>query len=112
MSHVLEIFQAINSYWDRLNGLSNDDPTAAAEFRYYLGQILTYFEVVSYLVNRGVISKTASDISSSHTFEIWERINASESYKRIINELISSETTFEQTKIMVNSRKSAPKLEY
>lgn len=104
VTHVLEIFQTVNSYWDRLNDASKGNTTCPNDLRYNIGQILAYFEVLSYLINSGVISNTASDIMSSHVEEIWNRINEREDYKGLIEELTSTDKTFEQTRIFVQSR--------
>lgn len=72
-----------------------------ADIRYDLGQILGYFEIISYLINRKIINEDAYGSVYHHIEEVWDRLNSDTYYKNVLDSLISSQTTFEQSKIMI-----------
>ena len=100
VSSVLEIFNKTNEYWDKLNKLETKSDNDE-EFRYFLGHILSQFEIACHMYTAGAISRLASDIIMPYVKEIWEKLNEIEYYKSIIDSLISSDTTLEHINLAV-----------
>jgi hypothetical protein len=74
---ALDLFNKINGYWDMV--VTNPENN-----KYYLEQILTYFEVAAGLFNRRVLSDDASEILGHHIVEVWTKMRLSESGKHFL----------------------------
>lgn len=96
MQLAVSLFNEINRYWDRL--------VDTGDYKYNMGQILSYFEIACSLFNRGILTKSANLVLEDHIVEVFTQIQSDTGGQAFIRECLSSPTTFSELKTFFKGR--------
>lgn len=94
---AVQIFMEINRYWDRLC-----EP--GCDYKYNIGQVLSYFEIACGLFNRNTLTKDAPNILGDHILEVFTSIQTSPHGKELLDSCRSSPTTFAELRKFADKR--------
>ena len=64
-----------------------------------MSQPLSYFEISCSMLNKGVLTKDASDVLSAHIIEVFTSLEMSDFGKSLIEKCRSSNQTFDELRL-------------
>jgi hypothetical protein len=101
LQKTMQLFDKINDYWDKMHSLENSDNKL---WDFYFTQVMTYYELSCFVINRNLIGKIASEFLIDHIIEIWSTLASDPRFSEKIEALASApkpSTKYENLQIKV-----------